>query len=53
MRQPIVTIYEDISDEIVIELIAFNATGDPILIIETIATIRSETMIALSGIFSL
>jgi hypothetical protein len=53
MRQPIVTMYEDISDEIVIELIALRATGDPMLIMDTIATIRNETMIALSGMFSL
>lgn len=53
MRQPIVTMYDDIKAEIVIELIALSAAVDPMLIIETTATITSETTMALSGMFSL
>ena len=53
MRQPIVTMYEDISDEIVIEFIALRATGEPMLMSETNATMTRDTMIALSGMFSL
>lgn len=53
IRQPIVRIYDDINDEIVMELIALRATVEPILISETSATITSDTMIALSGIFIL
>ena len=53
IKQPIVKIYDDIKDEIVMELIALRATVEPILISETNATITSDTIIALSGMFIL
>ena len=49
MRQPIVRMYDDINEDIVIELIALSATVEPMLISVTSTTIASETMMALIG----
>ena len=49
IKHPIVRMYEDINEEIVMELIAFSATAEPMLIRVTSNTIMSETMMALIG----
>lgn len=48
-----VRIYEDMSAEMVTELMAFSATVDPRLMRETRITMARETKIAFNGMFAL